>query len=266
MRTRFNDGESRTFRDSRDNHTSVLLPGLGAIYRINDNLSLVGGVHKGFTAPSNSPGVREEEAINSEFGMRYNSENTRVEVMAFSSNYDNLLGECTSSSGSDCEIGDAFNGDAATVTGLEVLLANSLPVSDGLLFNTSLSYTYINGEFDTDIASTDFFGDVSAGDPIPYIPENQLQLSAGLEAAVWQLNANVSYVDEVCTRASCGQFERTEDALTLDLAANYVLNDNVKVFSRIENATDEQDILGRQPYGARPNKGRTASVGIEMNF
>ena len=266
MRTRFNDGESRTFRDSRANHTSVLLPGLGAIYRINDNLSLVGGVHKGFTAPSNSPGVREEEAINSEFGLRYNSENTRVEIMAFSSNYDNLLGECTSSSGSDCEIGDAFNGDAATVTGLEVLLANSLPVSDGLLFNTSLSYTYINGEFDTDIASTDFFGDVSAGDPIPYIPENQLQLSAGLEAAVWQLNANVSYVDEVCTRASCGQFERTDDALTLDLAANYVLNDNVKVFSRIENATDEQDILGRQPYGARPNKGRTASVGIEMNF
>lgn len=266
MRTRFNDGESRTFRDSRDNHTSVLLPGLGAIYRINDNLSLVAGVHKGFTAPSNSPGVREEEAINSEFGMRYSSANTRVEVMAFNSNYDNLLGECTSSSGSDCEIGDAFNGDAATVTGLEVLLANSLSVSDGLLFNTSLSYTYINGEFDTDIASTDFFGDVNAGDPIPYIPENQLQLSAGLEAAAWQVNANVSYVDEVCTRASCGQFERTEDSLTLDLAANYVLNDNVKVFSRIENATDEQDILGRQPYGARPNKGRTASVGIEMNF
>jgi Fe(3+) dicitrate transport protein len=266
MRTRYRGGENRTFRDSRDNHTSVLLPGLGAIYRISDNFSLVAGVHKGFTAPSNSPGVREEEAINSEFGVRFSSDNSRVEVMAFNSNYDNLLGECTSSSGSDCEIGDAFNGDAATVTGLEVLVANSLSVSDGLLLNTSLSYTYINGEFDTNIASTDFFGDVSAGDPIPYIPENQLQLSAGLEAKVWQVNANVSYVDEVCTRASCGQFERTDDALTLDLAANYVVNDNIKVFSRIENATDEQDILGRQPYGARPNKGRTASIGIEMSF
>lgn len=266
MRTRFNDGENRTFRDSRENHTSVLLPGLGAIYRLNDNLSLVAGVHKGFTAPSNSPGVREEEAINSEIGVRYSTKNTRVEVMAFNSDYENLLGVCTASSGTDCEIGDAFNGDAATVTGLEVLLSNSLPVSDSLLFNTSLSYTYINGEFDTDIASTDFFGDVSAGDPIPYIPENQLQFSAGFEAKIWQVNANVSYVDEVCTLASCGQFDRTDDALTLDLAANYLVNDSIKLFSRIENVTDEQDILGRQPYGARPNKGRSASIGIEMNF
>lgn len=265
-RTRFNDGAERTFRDSRENHTSVFLPGLGAIYRINDNLSLVAGVHKGFTAPSNSPDVREEEAINSEFGIRYNSDNTRVEVMAFSSDYENLLGECTSSSGSNCEIGDAFNGDAATVAGLEVLLANSISIADGLLLNTSLSYTYINGEFDTDIADTAFFGDVSAGDPIPYIPENQLQLSAGLETSVWQVNANISYVDEVCTLASCGQFDRTDDALTLDLAANYLLNNNVKLFSRLENASDEQDILGRQPYGARPNKGRTASIGIEMSF
>lgn len=266
MRTRYRGGENRTFRDSRDNHTSVFLPGLGAIYRINDGLSIVAGVHKGFTAPSNSPGVREEEAINSELGLRYSSDNTRIEVMAFNSDYENLLGECTSSSGSNCEIGDAFNGDAATVTGLEVLFSNNAPLSDGLALNTSVSYTYINGEFDTDIADTAFFGDVSAGDPIPYIPENQLQLSAGLEAKVWQVNANVSYIDEVCTRASCGQFDRTDSALTLDLAANYLINDNVKVFSRVENATDEQDILGRQPYGARPNKGRTASVGIEMSF
>lgn len=266
MRTRYRGGENRTFRDSRENHTSVFLPGLGAIYRINEGLSIVAGVHKGFTAPSNSPGVREEEAINSEFGLRYNSNNTRVEVMAFSSDYKNLLGECTSSSGSNCEIGDAFNGDAATVTGLEVLLSNSASLTDDLVLKTSLSYTYINGEFDTDIADTAFFGDVSAGDPIPYIPENQLQLSAGLETQVWQVNANVSYVDEVCTRASCGQFDRTDRALTLDLAANYLFNDSFKLFSRIENATDEQDILGRQPYGARPNKGRTASIGIEMSF
>ena len=118
----------------------------------------------------------------------------------------------------------------------------------------------------TGIADTAFFGDVSAGDPIPYIPENQLQLSAGLETSVWQVNASISYVDEVCTLASCGQFDRTDDALTLDLAANYLLNNKVKLFSRLENASDEQDILGRQPYGARPNKGRTASIGIEMSF
>ncbi|MFT6098293.1 MAG: Fe(3+) dicitrate transport protein [Arenicella sp.] len=265
-RTRFKGGADRTFRDGRENQTSVFLPGFGAIYKISDSLSIVAGVHKGFTAPSNSPDVREEEAINSEFGVRFNNGRTRAELIAFSSDYENLLGECTSSSGSNCEIGDAFNGDAATVRGVEALLSSSVEVADGMLLLAQLSFTYIDGEFDTDIADTAFFGDVSAGDPIPYIPETQFQFSAGLERGAWQANANLSYVDEVCTRASCGQFDRTDDALTVDLASSYLVNESLKIFARVENVSDERDILGRQPYGARPNKGRSASVGVELNF
>ena len=265
-RTRYNDGLARTFRDSRENHTSVLLPGFGAIYKLNDKLSLVGGVHKGFTAPSNSPGVREEEAINTEFGIRYASDKLHAELIGFLSDYKNLLGECTSSSGSNCEIGDAFNGDAATVRGVEMLFSNTFLLAQDLRLPVSFSYTYINGEFDTDVADTDFFGDVSAGDPIPYIPENQFQLSFGLESGTWQANANISYVDAVCTRAACGQFEQTDSALTLDVAGQYYLRDDIKLFGRVENLSDEQDIMGRQPYGARPNKGRAASVGVELSF
>ncbi|MFT5572334.1 MAG: Fe(3+) dicitrate transport protein [Cryomorphaceae bacterium] len=266
MRTRYQDGAQRTFRDSRTNDTSVLLPGFGAIYKVSDELSIVAGVHKGFTAPSNSPGVDEEEAINSEFGLRYNSESARVEVMGFVSDYKNLLGECTSSSGSDCEIGDAFNGDAATVKGLEALIAKTFQLSNDMNLATSLSYTYTDAQFDTDVANTDFFGDVQAGDPIPYIPESQFQLSLGLESGLWQVNANASYVDEVCTRASCGEFEKTDSSLTVDLAGQYHYTESVKFFGRVENVSDEQDILGRQPYGARPNKGRTASLGVELTF
>ena len=38
-RTRFADGELRTFRDSRQNDTQVFLPGLGILYQVNDSLS-----------------------------------------------------------------------------------------------------------------------------------------------------------------------------------------------------------------------------------
>lgn len=265
-RTRYRDGAQRSFRDSRENHTSVFLPGLGAIYRLNDNFSLVAGVHKGFTAPSNSPGVREEEAVNTELGFRFKDELAAFEVIAFQSDYANLLGECTASSGANCEIGDAFNGDAATVRGVEVFGAKQFLLSDGLSLNTQLAYTYIDGQFDTSIADTDFFGDVAAGDPIPYIPEHQFQLSVSLDAAKWQVSANLGKVDAVCTRASCGLFEKTDSSTNLDLAAQYYVQDNLKLFSRIENVTDERDILGRQPYGARPNKDRTASVGVEIRF
>lgn len=266
MRTRYRDGATRNFRDSRENHTSVWLPGFGAIYSLSDRLSLVAGIHKGFTAPSNSPGVREEAAINTEFGIRYNDESLRAEILAFNSNYENLLGECTSSLGTDCEIGDAFNGDAATVSGVEVLFSNTLSLGNDMYVPISLSYTFIDGEFDTDIADTDFFGDVRAGDPIPHIPENQFQVAFGFESGNWQANTNINYVDEVCTRASCGQFEKADSALTVDMAGQYRLQENMRLFARIENLTNQQDILGRQPYGARPNKGRTASVGLDFEF
>ena len=266
QRTRFNDGETRTFRDDRENDTQVVLPGLGALYKIDDSWTLVAGAHKGFTAPSNSPDVREEEAINYEFGFRFANNSLNAEAIYFLSDYDNLLGECTASSGNDCEIGDAFNGDAATVKGIEFVLSTELAEFNGIRFPLNITYTYIDSEFDTDIADTAFFGDVSAGDSIPYIPENQAQISLGLEANDWSAYVNGVYVDEVCVRASCGDFEKTDGSFTVDVSGNYQISDDLKLFARIENLTDEQDIVSRQPYGARPNKTRTFSVGAQYSF
>lgn len=265
-RTRYTNGAARMFRDSRKNKTKVWLPGMGVLYQLNDEWQILAGAHKGFSAPSNSPGVKEEKAINYEFGFRYQGDVLHGEVIGFVSDYDNILGECTASSGTGCTIGDAFNGDAATVKGVEVLLAADLAPKSDLNVPISLTYTYINAEFDTDIADTDFFGDVSAGDPIPYIPDNQLRFSLGLENSSWGAYFNANYVDGTCVRASCAAFERTDDNFTLDFSANYQFNENINFFGRVENLTDAEDILGRQPYGARPNKDRTATFGARYTF
>ncbi|MFT6331439.1 MAG: Fe(3+) dicitrate transport protein [Bermanella sp.] len=266
QRTRYTEGEARTFRDDRENDTQVVLPGLGALYKMDESWTLVAGAHKGFTAPSNSPDVREEEAINYEFGFRFANNTLNAEAIYFLSDYDNLLGECTASSGSNCEIGDAFNGDAATVQGIEFVLKTELTEFNGIRVPFNITYTYIDSEFDTDIADTAFFGDVSAGDSIPYIPENQGQISLGLEANNWSAYVNGVYVDEVCVRASCGGFEKTDGSFTVDISGNYQISDDLKLFARIENVTDQQDIVSRQPYGARPNKTRTFSVGAQYSF
>lgn len=265
-RTRFNGGETRTFRDDRENNTQVVLPGLGALYKMNDSWTIVAGAHKGFTAPSNSPGVREEEAINYELGFRFANNTLNAEAIYFLSDYDNLLGECTASSGSNCEIGNAFNGDAATVQGIEFVFKTELNEFNGIRIPLSITYTYINSEFDTDIADTAFFGDVNAGDPIPYIPENQGQVSLGLEANNWSTYINAVYIDEVCVRASCAEFEKTNSSFTVDISSNYQMSEDLKLFARIENLTNEQDIVSRQPYGARPNKTRTFSIGAQYSF
>ena len=266
---RTNDPGSRAEgnrRDSRENFTSVVLPGIGLLYGLRDDTVLLGGVHKGFTAPSNAAGVREETALNWEFGFRTVRSNGSIEAVAFLSDYDNLLGECTASSGTDCEIGDAFNGDAATVQGIELVASTEFSVAGDLRIPAKFAYTYIDGTFDTDVADTAFFGDVSAGDPLPYIPDHQWQAVAGLESDRWALHVSANYVADVCVRSSCGAYERTDNSLIFDLAAHYAVSQGMRLFGRIENISDESGIVSRHPYGARPNRDRTISAGIHFDL
>lgn len=253
-------------RDTRANKTKVWLPGIGVLYQVNDSLSLLGGIHKGFSAPPNAPGIKEEESVNYELGLRFNNMRWHAEAVAFLTDFENLLGVCTASSGSDCEIGDAFNGDAATIRGLEFRAGVDLAGNRTFQVPLDFTWTWSDSEFDTDIADTEYWGDVSKGDPIPYIPEHQFLLRLGFLMSKFSADLSANYIDSVCTRPACGDFEATDDSLTLDLGAAWAFTPNVDAFLRLENLTNEQDIMGRQPYGARPNKARTAAIGVRVAF
>jgi Fe(3+) dicitrate transport protein len=262
---RTSDPSSRVdtnIRDTRDNQTDVLLPGVGVLYNVNDNIDVFGGVHRGFTAPSNAPNVDEEKSVNFEMGLRASAGRMFADLTMFVTDYDNLLGVCTASSGVDCEVGDAFNGDAATIKGLEFALTHDFSSSPGTAIPFSLSYTYMDATFDSDIADTDFFGDVTTGDPIPYIPEHKLNALIGIEKNRWSGYLSAVFIDETCVRASCDVFELTDDVLIVDISAQYSVNDRLTLFGRVENVGGEEALLGRQPYGARPNKATTTSLGV----
>jgi Fe(3+) dicitrate transport protein len=267
-RREFTGGSDRVLdpTKNRDNSVNAVLPSLGALYQVNDSLTLLAGAHSGFGSPTSKEGTQEEESINYELGGRYQSNELSVELIAFMNDYDNLVGECTASSGgSDCTIGDTFNGGAAMIKGIEFSLNNRFDLGSSASMPIAFVYTYSDAQFDSTFDS-EFFGNVSAGDDIPYIPEQQMTLNVGFEQGDVRLNASVNYVDAVCVNASCGAFEKTEDSTTLDLSANYQVNSDLSVFARLENATAEEDIVGRQPYGARPNKARTAAMGIRLSF
>ena len=276
QRTRFETRNGRTpdpasrapdnLRDTRENQTKVWLSGMGVSFDANERLRLFGGVHKGFTAPTNAPGVREETAVNFEFGLRAHGGAWNGELTGFWSDYDNLLGVCTASSGADCEVGDAFNGDAATVLGLELLFDVDLVADRDYAVSLSVAYTWMDARFDSDIADTAFFGPVGEGDPIPYIPDHQFHATLGFLRGPLDAHVGLHYIDAVCVRASCGAFETTDAAFTVDFSASWALNDRVDLFARIENLTASHAILGRQPYGARPDKDRTAALGVRVGF
>ena len=78
------------------------------------------------------------------------------------------------------------------------------------------------------------------------------------------------YIDETCVTVGCNnggdRFDRTEALWVMDYISRYAVRDNAVVFLKLENVLDERAIVSRQPEGARPNKPRTASLGLEWVF
>jgi Fe(3+) dicitrate transport protein len=263
------DGPTRT----RENTTDVLIPGVGAVYAVNSQFELLGGVSKGFNPPGPGSSADEEESINWEFGGRLRSAGWSAEVIGFYSDYDNLVGTCTESTGGGCDIGDQYDGGKATVAGLEASgggQINSI-FGWGIDMPIRLSYTWTpEAQFDSSFDS-DFgpWGDVQDGDDIPYIPENQAQLAVGLAAARWRLDVIANYVDETRTEAGSGSIpndEATDEYLIFDLAADYRFTDRFSAFTRIDNVLDETYIVARRPSGARPGKPQSAMLGFRYSF
>jgi len=255
------------------NKQREIIPGLGVTYQVNDDMILLGGVHKGFAPAGYKPETDNEQSLSYEFGGRVFVGDFYAEAIFFINDYDNIIGECTTVSGADCseaEEGTQFNSGAVTVNGLELVLTYDFSATADYKLPLSFNYTYMNGEFDSTFDNS-FFGDVQKGDPLTYFPEQQGQLSFGVEhGSGWSITAAASYVDAVCTEVSCERilsaFDTTNAIFNLDLVADYELSDKTTVYLKVENATDEVDITGRHPSGTMVQKDRSFYVGLRVDI
>jgi Fe(3+) dicitrate transport protein len=257
--------EPENFRDSRENKFDIWLPGMGALYEINPSTRIVAGVHRGFATPTNAPDVNPEESTNFELGVRHDAGRIDLEAMLFFNDYKNLVGVCTNSSGSDCDPGDAFNGNGVHIPGLELTISTWFELGSEWQMPLQFVYTWMDAEFQSNFDSG-FFGEVYQGDPVPYVPQNQAWVSLGLQGGPWSFYISANYIGSVCTEARCGEFDQTGSATIFDFAAHYRINDSWELFALAENLADEIYIAARDPYGARPNKPQTFVAGAKFNF
>ncbi|MGK0499604.1 MAG: Fe(3+) dicitrate transport protein, partial [Oceanicoccus sp.] len=88
----------------------------------------------------------------------------------------------------------------------------------------------------------------------------------------WDSYLNASYVDGTCVDNSCersgvdDRFLATDDSLVFDWTASMPLNDSARVYAKVDNLLDDQNIISRKPDGARPNKPRTIYLGLKLRF
>jgi Fe(3+) dicitrate transport protein len=257
----------------RSHEVDVLIPGLGAVYRLDDQWRLLGGVYKGFNPPGPGSEADEETSVNYELGARFERGGLRAEAILFHNDYSNLVGTVTASTGGGGDIGAQFDGGEVIVQGLELQGDYTLRdvAGTGLDMPLGLAYTWTpKAEFETGFESEfEPWGDVMAGYSLPYIPEHQAQLQVGLTGGRWGLFANADYVDETRTHAGSGSIgggEATDDFVIVDIAGTMTLSSRIEAFLRIENLLDDEYIVARRPAGARPGRDRAALVGLRFSL
>lgn len=259
----------------RENNINVIVPGIGAGYEINDEVSIFGGVHKGFAPPSpGSTNDNEEESVNYEAGIRYNKNSLSAELVGFFNDYSNLLGECTlSSSCASGTEGEQFNAGEVEVQGIEASvtydIASALNIKEVKL-PISFNYTLTNAEFKNSFTSNfDEWGSVTAGDELPYIPEHQFFVSGGVVHSNWEAHISGKYMHAMRTQAGSGSIigiESTDSHFVVDLAVEYSFYKKTRAFITIDNLFNEEYVAARRPAGARPGKPLTLLAGVKYKF
>ncbi|MCU0673620.1 MAG: TonB-dependent receptor [Myxococcota bacterium] len=264
--------EDRASGETIENVNTAVLPGIGATYEVIEHLSLLAGVHRGYSpvAPGQPEEVEPELSVNYELGARYADaeEGRLIELVGFVNDYSNLTGQCGFSTGCSGDMLDRqFNGGAVLIWGLEA--AGSWRFEVGrFAIPLRLTYTYTGSHFREGFESEDpTFGDVREGDELPYVPAHQGQLQGGLEHERGGFQVIGTYVSEMREQAGQGDAgERTDDYVLVDAVAWWEASERVRLYVRGENLLDDQPIASRRPFGAVPLRPVTVQVGAKVEF
>ena len=262
--------------DWQEKTTKTWLYSASAFYPLNLELGIFRGVHEGYvpTSPKQPAQLKPEASVNYELGLRYNEQNTKVEAVLFYNDFDNLKESCSFSTSASCanlgNLDQEYNGGEVDVQGLELNIQRRERLNEEYDLPWSITYTRTDSEFKSDFESTfELWGNVTAGDPVPYLPDNQVTVNLGLESNDWQINLLIKYIDEMPEAAGddvalSGLY--TDSYTVVDLSANYMFNASHTLYLKVDNITDETALVSRRPFGARPSKPQQVFVGYKYSF
>jgi Fe(3+) dicitrate transport protein len=254
----------------RENKVDVFIPGIGFNFKFRQDLSIFGGIHKGFSPPSNQVGQKPEESINYELGTRFNLFGLRGEFVSFYNSYSNLLGSDLAATGGTGSL-EQFNAGEVNVKGIEFLINyDPFELNDNLSLPITFGYTLTDSEFLNSFGSDDdLWGEVTAGDELPYIAKHQFNTSISLNYKKFEINLNGRYNGAFRTTAGTEKITNANGVTSnfiVDASAMYRLTNYLNLTANIINLFNTTYIVSRVPSGLRPGHPFGAYAGLEFNF
>jgi Fe(3+) dicitrate transport protein len=251
---------------------AAVMPGVGAYYQLLRNLGLLAGVYRGFSPPpaGSDASVKPEYSVNYEAGARYTRGSSRAELIGFYNDYQNLTDVCTLASGCvAANLDRQFDAGKARIYGVEAFVAHEQRIGE-FRVPVSAAYTLTYGEFLNDFTSQDpVYGVVRKGDELPYIPLNQLNVTAAVEHRRAGVNAAFNYIAPMREQAGNVAIEKavaTDEQIWVDLGGYVNIYRWLRLYANLRNAFGAENIIGRRPYGARPSAPRWLQVGLKFQF
>lgn len=250
------------------NKVRILIPGAGINYQIIPELAVFTGVHKGFSPPSAVLNQKPESSFNMELGTRLSVGNLKTEVIGFYNRYSHMLGSDLAATGGLGTL-EQFNVGKADVKGVEFLLQyQPLPKNWEVRVPIQLSYTYTDTKLKSSFSNKSW-GNVKAGDEIPYIYKHALNVQLGIEYKIVDANIAVRYNSDMRTvpgQGTIAEREKVPAHCIIDASANVKVNKWCSLRLNAVNLLNKVYLTSRHPSGLRAGHPLGVYGGMVLNF
>ncbi len=250
----------------------AFIPGVSIFKRITPHFSLGTSFNRAASLAGLSASGDEvkETANNFELLFKYLNPDLLLQFDStlFYTDYQNITGTCTVSGGCISGSGEAFNGGAANIYGLEGGMTKGFYLGQVYL-PLGLNFTYLDATFASNFLSGSpewGAGNVKKGDPLPYIPKFQYTLSLG--ATYKKLTSEVSVTSQTKVFDQSVEAGRIEiDGFQfVDLVAHYQLSNPLRLSFKASNLFDKEYAVAARPFGLRPGMPQSFQMGLKYIF
>lgn len=241
------------------------MPQLGVLYDAGD-WRFSTDIRRAWSAAS--AGNSEQEAqvsLHYQVSAQYASDGMSADMKAYVQEFDNLHVGCDAySMCSDARLLTQENVPDVLTYGVELSLGYRWDLGEVQL-PLGLNYQYLSSEYQINTC-TAIQGCVSAGDKLAWLPEQQLQFSAGVNYAEYGVNLNAFYQSERELTQFGSELQTVSSQWRVDLAASYQFDRHHELYFRIENLLDESLVTTASNSGIRSENGRISYLGYQWRF